>query len=250
MRLLRRAGSVIAAALLILAGLIALGGFVDLFAKPNAPHSVRSRTPADENSGTNTLLTSGLFTWPPPWPIPTPTPEPLSATPEPQSEPVLPDESSPQAEVTPQPTEAPPVSAQQPPAEYQNYDMASAVIGYVNQARASQGLGALTPNGALAAAAEGYAQYLTDTNQFTHDANGGLLARIQAAGYGGGYAGEAIWEGWGNYASGDVVDEWLNSPPHREILLGAVYTDIGVGCYVIDDDGQPNTRCVLDVGAP
>ncbi len=248
MRLLRLAGSVIAAALLILAGLIAFGGFVDLFAKPNTPHSVRSRAPGDENSGTNALLASGLFAWPPPWPPPMPTPEPLPATPEPQSEPVLLVEGSPRAEVTPEPSEAPPVPAQQPPAEYQSYDMASALIGYVNAARALHGLGALTPNGALTAAAEGYAQYLTHTNQFTHNANGGLLARIQAAGYGGGYAGEAIWEGWGNYASGAVVNDWLNSPPHREILLAAVYTDVGVGCYVIDDNGQPNTRCVLDVG--
>lgn len=246
MRLHRRAGSVIAAALLILAGLIAFGGFVDLFAKPNTPHSVRSRVPADENSGTKTLLASGLFAWPPPWPTPTPTP--IELPPPPQSEPVLLVESSPQAEVTPEPSEAPPVPARQPPAEFQNYEMASAVIGYVNEARASQGLSALTPNGALTAAAEGYAQYLTDTDQFTHNANGGLLARIQAAGYGGGYAGEAIWEGWGNYASGAVVNDWLNSPPHRGVLLAAVYTDIGVGCYVIDDNGQPNTRCVLDVG--
>lgn len=246
----RHAGSVIAAALLILAGLIALGGFLDLFAKPSTARTVQSRTPVSQNIDASTLLARGLFAWPPPWPTPTPTPEPPPPTPEPQSEPVLPVESSPQAEVTPEPTEAPPVPAQQPPAEYQSYDMASAVIGYVNAARAANGLGPLTLNGALTAAAEAYAQYLTDTSQFTHDANGGLLARIQAAGYDGGYAGEAIWEGWGNYASGEVVDEWLNSPPHREILLGAVYTDIGVGCYVIDDNGQPNTRCVLDVGAP
>ncbi len=264
----RSGGSrVLTAALLILAGLIAVGGFIDLFAKQPSHFREPTRLQAPSD-----LKSAGLFTWPPPWPTPTvvswaeaaqnwavaawtlaltPTPPPLDAAAAAAAAPV--GDSAP-ADVyqraSPPHYQPPPVPANEspPPGDYHNYDMAYSIIGYVNSARASAGLGGLSQNGALTAAAQHYAQYLTDTNQFTHDALGGLLARVQAAGYSGGWVGEAIWEGWGaNYGARDVVQDWLNSPSHRAILLGSNYTEIGVACYVA---AGPNTRCVLDVGAP
>jgi uncharacterized protein YkwD len=245
-----RAGSVLAAPLLILAGLIALGGFLDLFGKPGKATAPDLQSSAPTAARPNDLLAAGLFSWPPPWPAPAPAQEPLPAdvVAEPAELPPAVDE--PTVQPTVAPTEAPPVPAVQPPAMYADYALASGAIDAVNAARAANGLGPVALNGALSGAAQSYAQYLTETDQFTHDALGGLLARVRAAGYAGGYAGEAMWEGWGVYSAGEVVNDLLNSPPHRAILLSAVYTEIGAGCYVIDNNGAPNTRCVLDVGAP
>jgi uncharacterized protein YkwD len=264
MRMHRSAGGrVLTAALLTLAGLIAVGGFIDLFAKqPNHQNARRSQAPID-------LKSAGLFSWSPPWPTPTPAVSWAEAAQNwavaawtlaltPTAPPVDDTSSTPVHDTAPadvnQPAVAPsyqpppvPANESPPPGDYHNYDMAYSITSYVNDARASAGLGRLGQNGALSAAAQNYAQYLTDTNQFTHDALGGLLARVQTAGYRGGWVGEAIWEGWGNYGAADVVHDWLNSPSHRAILLGANYSEIGVDCYVADG---PNTRCVLDVGAP
>jgi uncharacterized protein YkwD len=150
-----------------------------------------------------------------------------------------------------------PASNGQAATGYQDYDMATAVLAAVNSARAAQGsaraapsIAALSANGALTAAARSYAQLLAQLDSLTHDAGGGLLARIQASGYTGGILAEALWEGWGQPTPDDVVNDWLNSPPHREILLTVTYVDAGIACYVRDVNGERNTRCVLDVGAP
>jgi uncharacterized protein YkwD len=144
-----------------------------------------------------------------------------------------------------------PASKGEAPTEYQDYDKANAVLASINSARAAQGIAALSANGALTAAVESYAQLLTQLNTLSHDLNGGVLARIQASGYTGGFFGETLWEGLGrSYTADEVVNDWLNSPPHRVVLLSTTYVDAGVACYVKEVNGAPNTRCVLDVGAP
>jgi uncharacterized protein YkwD len=70
---------------------------------------------------------------------------------------------------------------------------------------------------------------------FSHVGTGGttLGDRLRAAGYGrdsGWHAGEAL--GWGTGALSTpnaLVDEWLDSPPHRRILLDSGYRELGVG---------------------
>jgi uncharacterized protein YkwD len=263
MRAHRLAAPVLAGALFILAALIALGGLLDLFAKPDQRQTVYSQPPGDPGAGLESFAAFGLLGWPTPAPTATPLPAPLP------SEPPVANDGAAAAEVSSQPTEAPPPApaledhppasdstaptpVSNPPAtsEYQDYDMANAVLASVNSSRAAQGLAAYSANGALTAAAQSYAQLLAQLDTLTHDAGGGLLARIQASDYPGGFLGEALWEGWGQYAPDAVVNDWLNSPPHREILLSSTYVDIGVGCYVVITNGASNTRCVLDAGAP
>jgi len=241
----RLAAPFLAGALFILAVLIALGGFADLFAKPNQRQTVYSQPPSDPGAGLESFAALPLLGWPTPAPTATSLPAPLPA------EPPVADDGA--AEVSSQPANPPPpapASEDNPPAtsEYQDYDMANAVLASVNSARGAQGLAALSANGALTAAAQSYAQLLTQLDTLTHDAGGGLLARIRASGYPGGFLGEALWEGWGQYAADQVVNQWLNSPPHREILLNPAYADAGVACYVQEVNGALNTRCVLDVG--
>lgn len=263
MRLHRLAAPALAVALLILAGLIALAGLADLFAKPNQKQTVYSQPPGDPGVGLESFAAFGLLGWPTLAPTATPLPAP------PPAEPAVADDGAAAAEVSSQPANPPPpapASEGNPPAsegtaptperhppaanEYQDYDMANAVLASVNSARAAQGLAALSANGALTAAAQSYAQLLAQLDTLAHDAAGGLLARIQASGYPGGFLAETLWEGWGQHAPDDVVTDWLNSPPHREILLSTTYVDAGIACYVEETNGAPNTRCVLDLGAP
>ena len=238
----RAAGPVLATALLLLAGLIALGGFIDLFAEARKPQQAAS-PPGDP--GVQRFAAFELSAWPTaaPTPVPPPPTEPPPAA----------DDTG---DVSP-PPEAPapppaPVPASEPDtpviSEYQDYGMADGALAAINAARAAQGIGPLSANSQLAAAAQSYAHLLTELDTLSHDLNGGLLVRLQASGYAGGFLGEALWEGWGPYAADAVVSQWLNSPPHRDILLNAGFLDAGVACYVRVIDGALNTRCVLDVG--
>jgi uncharacterized protein YkwD len=53
---------------------------------------------------------------------------------------------------------------------------------------------------------------------------------LQAAGYRGRFAGEVLAWGQGRDASPRAaVRSWLHSPPHRRVLLGRSYRDVGVG---------------------
>ena len=75
MRSHRPVGAIIAVGCLVLAGLTALGGVIDLFAKPPKTSSkpVALSNAADLKQGFNNL---GIFAWSPPSPIPTPLPPP------------------------------------------------------------------------------------------------------------------------------------------------------------------------------
>jgi uncharacterized protein YkwD len=236
----RLAAPTLAVALLVLAALIAFVVVIDPFAKPNQQHAVYSQPPGDARVGLQSFAAFGLFGWPAPSPTPLPTEPPVA-------------DAGAAAEVSSLPANsAPPVPASEdnPPAatEYQDYEMASAVLASVNSARAAQGIAALSANDALTGAAQSYAQLLAQLHTLAHDAGGGLLTRVQAAGYPGDpFLGEALWEGWGQYGPGGVVNDWLNSPPHRDILLTTTYAEAGVACFVEESNGAKNTRCVLDV---
>ena len=239
----RAVGPFAAAALLLVAGLIALGGFIDLFAEPRESRRAAYAPPADDPAAGQQAFR--LLAWPTPGPTPVP-PPPVEPPPAADAiGDISPPPEAPESTLAPVPASEPDA----PPAvEYQDYGLADAVLAAINAARAAQGIGPLSANGQLAAAAQSYAQLLTQLDTLSHDLNGGLLARLQGSGYAGGFLGEALWEGWGPYAADAVVNGWLNSPPHREILLTASYVDAGVACYVRSTDGALNTRCVLDVG--
>ncbi len=67
---------------------------------------------------------------------------------------------------------------------------------------------------------------------FAHQRSGGpsLRRRARSAGWRGGSLGEAIAYGCGSGAKpAAIVRSWLNSPPHRAILLSARLSRMGVG---------------------
>ncbi|MGB2695495.1 MAG: CAP domain-containing protein [Dehalococcoidia bacterium] len=119
-----------------------------------------------------------------------------------------------------------------------------------NAERRSRGIATLRSNGALTQSAGGYAMTLLGFASLTHTANGTTLTgRVGAAGYGGGFLGEVLWQGRGAFAPADVVAGWMNSPPHLDIILDPNYRDAGVGCAFRGGGSSQEIRCAMDVGA-
>lgn len=109
------------------------------------------------------------------------------------------------------------------------------VVDLTNQRRAEHGRAPLAVNQALVNAAQGHSNDQAGRNVMTHTGSDGSSAgeRISRQGY--------AWSAWGeNVAAGypdaaSVVAGWMSSPGHRENLLSATFTEIGVGlAYAAD----------------
>lgn len=110
---------------------------------------------------------------------------------------------------------------------------AQEVLELVNEYRAQYGLAALTLDDTLCTVAQVKAQDLHDNHYFSHQSPTYGSPYDLMADYGVTYrsAGENIAMG---YASAQaVMSAWINSSSHRENLLNASYTMLGVG-YVAD----------------
>jgi len=127
-------------------------------------------------------------------------------------------------------------------------------MALINERRAGGGLPALSPNQALIDAAQRYAElhFAAGPYQLSHTLDGTPSERAARAGYGGG-VGEVIVTG--SPSAQNLVDLWMASPPHYSIIMGAQYSEIGVGCAVGPySDGAGNVfdtaLCVGMVGFP
>ncbi|MCX2968141.1 MULTISPECIES: CAP domain-containing protein [Streptomyces] len=120
----------------------------------------------------------------------------------------------------------------------------SRVVELVNAHRAEAGCGALRPDGALDAAADAHSAHLAERRVLSHRGAGGsrVFQRARAAGYEAGRLGETLADGHGDAAA--VVDAWLGSPEHRDIILDCGYRDVGVGVT----RGETSTWWVQVVG--
>ena len=108
--------------------------------------------------------------------------------------------------------------------------LARDLAALINQERAARGLPVLSFNGALTAAAEKYAALSyaqPDPFKLSHNLNGTAMDRARAEGYAGGI-GEVLAAA--SPSAAQIVELWLNSPGHSAIILGAGYSEIGVGC--------------------
>jgi uncharacterized protein YkwD len=114
-------------------------------------------------------------------------------------------------------------------------DAADAVVCLVNAERTSRGLRRLQRDGDLAQAARKHSADMVRRNYFSHVTPGGstLGDRIRDAGYGRSgrwRAGENLGWGTGSRATpNSLVDEWLDSPAHKRIMLEDSYRELGVG---------------------
>ena len=123
------------------------------------------------------------------------------------------------------------------------------MLALVNAERRSRGIAPLSPNGALAHAAEDYARTLLRLNAFGHHAGGtDLLSRLRAAGYSGGPPlAEVLWRGSGTISPETAVAGWMDNASHRAIILNPVYREAGVGCSFRENGPRLEQRCVMDL---
>jgi uncharacterized protein YkwD len=131
------------------------------------------------------------------------------------------------------------------------HKLRSALLCLVNRKRAAEGLHALRLDRRLQRAATRHARDMVKHDYFAHQRDGGpdLTERLDRAGWNGSAWGETIAYGCG--ASGSpkaTLRGWLDSPPHRSIILSGSYRrgGLGVGAEALCGDG--GATWVLDVG--
>ena len=93
---------------------------------------------------------------------------------------------------------------------------------YVNVQRKRHGLRALRLQRCTDYVAERWASYLATRNAFYHQSMNSLLRRCNAR-----YAGETL--GRGTITPATLVRMWMNSTPHRRVLMSKKARRIGIG---------------------
>jgi uncharacterized protein YkwD len=132
-----------------------------------------------------------------------------------------------------------------------------ATLCLINIQRAQNGLGALTPNTVLQAAALQHSQDMVRNDFFSHDSSSGedFEDRILRFNYAPPntrwVAGENI--AWGTLSlstAGSIVVSWMNSPEHRANILSPTYKELGVGIVPSTPSGDPTgATYTADFGA-
>lgn len=130
------------------------------------------------------------------------------------------------------------------------------VIDMTNAFRRENKLGQVTASPALSKTARAYAAYLAKNNAFSHTAdNRDVGARASSSGYQWCSIGENLAmnldsRGFETQAlAQQTLEGWINSPGHKENLLGPHYTEIGVG-VVQAPDKNPKYITVQVFGRP
>ena len=126
-------------------------------------------------------------------------------------------------------------------------DYSRAVECLVNEQRAGAGLGALAHDRHLARAARRFSWSMVRERFFAHISPEGstLAGRARAAGYPGATLGETLGWGAGDLATpAAIVNGWMNSPPHHEILMSGAFQRIGLGVAAGSPEGAPQAATV------
>jgi uncharacterized protein YkwD len=127
----------------------------------------------------------------------------------------------------------------------------SALLCVINRKRSAEGLRALKLDRKLQRAAGRHARDMVRHDYFAHQRPGGpdLTTRLDRVGWHGTRWGETIAYGCGSSSSPKAtLRAWLNSPPHREIILSGTYKRGGLGVGAEAPCGSDGAIWVLDVG--
>lgn len=122
------------------------------------------------------------------------------------------------------------------------------VASLINNARAQNGLPALTVNAQLSAAAQGHSVDMACHNLLSHTGSdsSSVAERVAAAGYAASYSSEII------YGSGypqTAFDWWMSDTTHRNEILNPRYTEMGIG-YTYKADTAYGSYFTVDFGSP
>ena len=121
----------------------------------------------------------------------------------------------------------------------------------INRERISRGLVPYAVNAQLNQAAQAHANDIASTGNFSHTGADGstVFDRVARTGYGTYSWGRRLGENWAWYPSAErAVAEWMDSKPHSDNILHALYREMGIGIatnkgnlvIVIDFGSQPN----------
>lgn len=107
--------------------------------------------------------------------------------------------------------------------------VAGRVLAIVNAERAEAGCRPVKANAALDRAATGHSVDMMKKNYFSHTSQDGrdFVARVKAAGYPHGRLGETI--AGGQTTPESVMESWMASKGHRDIILTCAYREVGIG---------------------
>lgn len=122
-----------------------------------------------------------------------------------------------------------------------NADLINQIVSLTNNFRQQNGLAPVTLNSRLTSAAQTHTQNMALQDFVSHTGADGSTVdkRVTATGYGWSIVAENIAAGYETAAQ--VVQGWIDSPGHRENLLNASVTEIGVGYYFLaNDTGSSN----------
>ncbi len=110
-----------------------------------------------------------------------------------------------------------------------NNSIAKSLLALVNQARAENGLSALSLNDSLSAVAQKKAEDMKNNNYFSHTSPtyGSPFDMIKNAGISYRSAGENI--AMGQKTAEAVFNAWMNSSGHRANILSSKFTQMGIG---------------------
>lgn len=110
--------------------------------------------------------------------------------------------------------------------------METALLGWINNARAARGLGKLRVSAALADLAGDRVAVLAAKNQLSHTLPGCLSCQLDSRGIAWKLEGEVLatntWT-WGLESARVAFDGWKGSPSHWAILMSAKMDTIGIG---------------------
>jgi len=122
------------------------------------------------------------------------------------------------------------------PGSLQPREAEKAIRCLINERRDQHGIAGLNANGKLGKAAQGHSDRMVEHGCFSHQCPGesGMSSRVKRTGYLDGARawglGENIAARQGGQGSpAEVVEAWMNSPPHRANILSRSYEHVGVG---------------------
>lgn len=129
------------------------------------------------------------------------------------------------------PTSAVPVNTSAPPETCtpdRNAAYESEILTLINNARAAEGLPALSLNVQLQAAADAHSADMACNSLLSHTGSDGssVSSRVAAQGYAASSSSEVIYAGG---TAQDAFNWWMNDAPHRAEILKPTASEIGIG---------------------
>ncbi len=96
-------------------------------------------------------------------------------------------------------------------------------IASLNQIRAANGLSSLRVSSNLASSASAYARYMLRNDFFGHQARIRVASQFRTAGE------TLAWHSGWSAGPRQTVRQWMNSPPHRAVLMSSAFRQVGMG---------------------